>query len=521
MAALSPLLAQGRATTAAIGGRIREVREPPNSYVNKVRFVPTLTTVAQPVVPAGLLGGTAKFRVNVPRGSVDRIGAVTLQFGITIATSPVQLAATPLWLDRAVIVGNSEPHAQLQGDALLTNLLAATAGSQWECVSKTVNMMGDGPNVNLGPTPMLQPGNYRFNLPIVGSFFHFLQYYMGKSGEDLMIDLFPAGNIIAAGAGTVTVTGINVLIEGDKVEGERSTAILAGLLATPQIARYLDPVLVPKFNQALTAGAANIFDLNSVRGVASHAAIIVRAAGATNAGSGMMKMYNLGDADGATFDIQNAASQSILGNGTPVPLSYNRFEWWCKSFSSSFSCNKPLYVVPLCNSVPAAYRGTMDGGLLLTGDSKKLVLNLPAAPVSEVQTFTASGVAASGFYRFFWKGELSAALAFDATAATMKAAFEAMKVVQAKSITVTFSGPATATFTGTFTHPETHGLSELVQLESTSLATAGAAAVNIPTTLTTQGTTGIATGQYDVYIYFWLWRQISCTDGRLESYQLV
>jgi hypothetical protein len=385
----------------------------------------------------------------------------------------VQLAPTPLWVTRLQAVGPKEAHATLQGDALLTNLLAATAGSQWECVSKTVNMMGDGPNVNLGPTPMLQPGNYRFNLPIVGSFFQSLQYYMGKSGEDLLIDFFPSGNIIAARAGTVTVSGLNVLIEGDRVDGERSTAILAGLMATPSVARYLDPVLVNGENRTLTAGAANSFDLNAVRGVASHAAIIVRAAGASNTGSGMMKMYNLGDHDGATFDIQNAASQSILGNGTPVSLSYNRFEWWCKSFSSSFSCSKPLYVVPLCNNVPAAYRGILDGGMQFIGDNKKLVLNLPAAPVSEVQTFTASGVAASGFYRFFWKGELSAALAFDATAATMKSTFEAMKTVQA--ITVTFSGPATATFTGTFTHPETHGLGELVQLESTSLATAGAA----------------------------------------------
>jgi hypothetical protein len=158
--------------------------------------------------------------------------------------------------------------------------------------------------------------------------------------------------------------------------------------------------------------------------------------------------------------------------------------------------------------------------IFLNGDSKKLVLNLPAAPVSEVQTFTPSGVSASGFYRFSWKGELSASLAYNATAATMKAAFEAMKTVQAKSITVTFSGPATA-FTGTFSHPETRGLGELVQLDSTSLAPNAPAPVDVPTTLTTAGTTGLATGQYDVYMYFWVWRSISCQDGRLESYALA
>jgi hypothetical protein len=56
MAALSPLLAQGNMTDTAIGGRKYRAREPPHQYVSPVRFVPTLTTVTQSVVPPGLLG---------------------------------------------------------------------------------------------------------------------------------------------------------------------------------------------------------------------------------------------------------------------------------------------------------------------------------------------------------------------------------------------------------------------------------------------------------------------------------
>lgn len=158
----------------------------------------------------------------------------------------------------------------------------------------------------------------------------------------------------------------------------------------------------------------------------------------------------------------------------------------------------------------------MDGFLALTGDSKKLVVNLPPAPTSEVHTFTPSGVATAGTDRFFWKGEFSASLAYNATAVQMKAALEAMKVMQAKSITVTFSGPATGAFTATYAHPETRGLGELVSIESTSLNAAGTV-IDVPSVLTTPGTSGIATGQYDVYIYFWVWRQISSDKCRLAS----
>ena len=200
--------------------------------------------------------------------------------------------------------------------------------------------------------------------------------------------------------------------------------------------------------------------------MASHAVLIVRAAGATNTSNGLSKFYNLGDGDGATIDIQTASSTSILGAGTALPLSHLRNEWWCKSFNSSFGCDKPFYVIPFCDKVPKAYKGEVEGYLPFTGDSKKLVLNLPTAGTSEVHTFTPSGIASQGYYRFSWKGEVSANLAYNATAATMAIAFEAMRSVQAKSITVTFSGPATgANFTATYTCPETRGMqNEAVQV---------------------------------------------------------
>ena len=117
-----------------------------------------------------------------------------------------------------------------------------------------------------------------------------------------------------------------------------------------------------------------------------------------------------------------------------------------------------------------------------------------------------------------YRGEVSASLAYNANAAAMKVAFEAMKTVQTKSITVTFSGPATAAFTGTFVHPETRGLGELVQIVGGSgLLTVAPAPVDVVTTLTTAGTTGLATGNYDVYLWFWMFKDVKAAGGRLSS----
>jgi hypothetical protein len=136
-----------------------------------------------------------------------------------------------------------------------------------------------------------------------------------------------------------------VLIEGWKAFGSEGKALMAKKMSEPATTRYLDPIQVVKANQ--TANAANIFDLNTVRGLASHCAIIVRAAGASR------KMYNL---------VIMTVPKCIITihSRQRYPCSIIIYTTEVQKF---LSCSKPLYVGPLCNNVPASYRGTMDGYL--------------------------------------------------------------------------------------------------------------------------------------------------------------
>ena len=114
--------------------------------------------------------------------------------------------------------------------------------------------MGDSEVINLGPTAALQPGTYTFSVPLVGSFLHTLDYYLGPSGDDLLIDFTPAGNIIASGSGTVTVTAVNFEIESFSLSPRDQKMAISRSMDAVTACRYLDPITCHKLNLTMTAG---------------------------------------------------------------------------------------------------------------------------------------------------------------------------------------------------------------------------------------------------------------------------
>ena len=152
---------------------------------------------------------------------------------------------------------------------------------------------------------------------------------------------------------------------------------------------------------------------------------------------------------------------------------------------------------------------------MFNGDNESIALTLPAAPVQEVQTVTFSATpAAAGFYRFSYRGELSADLPVTATPAAMSAALQGLKSFASQFITVVCSASigAGTSFTLTFTHPATAGLDgELVSV-------VGDGIVAQPSTArTVAGTAGLSSGLYDVLVYSYVFRTGSYVNGKLRS----
>ncbi|MDR3574553.1 MAG: hypothetical protein P4L50_11865, partial [Anaerolineaceae bacterium] len=127
-------------------------------------------------------------------------------------------------------------------------------------------------------------------------------------------------------------------------------------------------------------------------------------------------------------------------------------------FDNDWVSTKPVYFLQYCENINASINGIVKGGRYFfpqSGDRIQLVL--PPAATQEQQTVTFSAApAAAGFYKIRFRGEESATLVGNATTAQMKAAFEAMRGVAARNLTVSFSAVASAgtSVVATFTDPE-------------------------------------------------------------------
>lgn len=127
-----------------------------------------------------------------------------------------------------------------------------------------------------------------------------------------------------------------------------------------------------------------------------------------------------------------------------------------------------------------------------------------AARVNEGQTVTITGGPTGGSITLTLDGETTAAIAYNATAATVKTTLENLSNVRVGSVTVTGgAGPATpwvVTFDGT-----QYGGLDVPQMTATSSLTGGTSPV-VAVTTTTAGGSGVADGS-DVLAGFLLFPQ--------------
>jgi hypothetical protein len=72
----------------------------------------------------------------------------------------------------------------------------------------------------------------------------------------------------------------------------------------------------------------------------------------------------------------------------------------------------------------------------------------PSAGTSEVQTLTVNGTPTGGSFKLKFQGRTTAAIAYNANAAAIQAALEALPNIGAGNVAVAGTGPFTVTFQG-------------------------------------------------------------------------
>lgn len=73
----------------------------------------------------------------------------------------------------------------------------------------------------------------------------------------------------------------------------------------------------------------------------------------------------------------------------------------------------------------------------------------PAAGTSEVQTLTVTGTPTGGTFKLKFRNRTTAAIAYNANAAAIQSALEALSTIGTGNVAVTGTGPFTITFQGT------------------------------------------------------------------------
>ncbi len=499
------------------------------NYVNGTATVP-LSTITQT-----LFNSTGNGIGIINRGLSSRITDAHIEMNIQVAGGPVQLTNTMGWFSRLDIyqTANTAFLASMYPDSKLTWIQMMTHMGDLASYLRMMNA-NNRPGCLFGLTPQLFPtsNSYPFYYPLSETFLNrYLAFWFSGANTDLALQFTVPPTIIAVNpgsAGSITLLSMRVILQTQDLSPRDYQIENADAAKYGFATNYLDPIIVHPGPMQFTAGQQTNIDLSTVSGRVVQLATFIRGttfggAAFTNTGNAWINNI-LCMGDNATVQLVNGAQEPINTSGTPWRLSYNGYELFSDQSRNDTNVRfpGPIYM-SLGDSMQQAYAGQGPGLLPMANNQHNLIQITPVRGVNEVQTITkATAAYTAGFYRLGVSGytDQTAPLQFNASVATMKAAFEALEPIYSQGITVTFSATLSAagtTITATLNTPRTNGLEgQLIQVYGDNLNASGTQ--DAPTTaLTTKGIAGLVTdGTYDVIVVALVYRQVLAAGGVLS-----
>jgi hypothetical protein len=485
-------------------------------------FLPTKRILAS-TYPSSIFQSAGKATSLIP--SIDYIEEINMQIQITVSGNSVVLTPCSYWF-RQIDLRDSSSGQIIQthyDDTATANLLNRVTYGRERAIFKTNNIESDR-HGKYGLTQALPVGTHTFYVPLMTSVFeNFGGLYLADLVGDLALDLTTPSTIIASGSGTIS-SNISFLVSGYKLNDDDIAIHRNRYKMHAAECHFLEPVRTEFYNTTLTAASSNnLLKLNNVDGLVAYQMVLFRPTGTigVNTNFASWRMLNIGDSNGAGLDLVSSSGESIYGMGSHVPTRYLRQHMSVDNFDNSWVSEKPVYFLSYCANMNQALRGVVNGGRRFRStDGDAIRVNLPSAPVNELQSITFSTApAASGYYAFTFRGEQSAVLIANSTPFQMKTAIENMRTVSSKFMTVTCSAAASAgaVFSITITDPEgtldNGDLFRVVCFDGIT-ATPG-------TTRMVAAVPGLATGAYDIQIYSYLYNLAGYSNGRLTSQLLL
>lgn len=467
----------------------------PASQVQQFFHMNVNTTQSFKAVPAALLNNRGQFSGDIDTGAFGLIKQAYLAISISIAGGAARLAGTPYWFESIEVKSENggKSLTTIYSDSLYTRL-GMYSESQLSGLLKAMNFQED-----FHPQDSWPDGySGTFYLPLDVSVLN--ELYMKNIRQTIRLVLQPVGDIRVSGSGTVSCTDISIVFVTDHLtpEDEQTHDKLYKSLNFKHA--FLEPVQHTFRNTTLTASTRAEIDLSSLNGLSSHLQVMIKPTGVSNTNFGNQRFISLGE--GGTVDLLSPGKQSVFGKGTALQDRYIRNILYTTGYTSAMNYKNYFYELNFADSTKQAAQGHLSGCLEFKGQKYYLALTPSSAGTQEVQTLTCSATPDAGRYVLEYLGYKTDGLAFNANAAAIKAALEALPPLRDAlngATTVTVSGAITTNPTITFSNAFDNPNGDLVYVISNLEASGAQLTAN--TAMTTRGKMGFTSGTYDVFVY--------------------
>jgi hypothetical protein len=472
--------------------------------------------------------------IIINRRSRYKVDDCVLSFTVSVANAQVTLAPAPLCIDHIEIAGGggSKLIQTIYGENLFYNLMSMSE----EQLTGIANLIGITPDFYTSLNIIPSGATKTFYVPLLGNIFAQSKMYLGGVNEDIRVRVYFTMGVEAGTATNVTLTNCSVwLICKDLPEfqdQELEKFYLNNRLEFP----FLNNTLF-QISQTFNTGTQySLPNNNAIQGMCPFAIMSFRSS-LSNTNAGRRTFTYLGDS-GYWF-IADATGVN-LWSSTQLPPALTRFLLNSYNLPSKLIDKLPLIPILPGEPVPALQGNRNSGFYYFTGKEQFVIYpgsnNAETAEVQTVATYYNVGIRTastptSGNYTLSYRGSTTTLLAYNASAATILAALQALDSVQRENLTLAVSAAlsTSGSFTITISNmagrvPSQSGgvfVMNMSDLSDGTHSLFGETAISTPGVLGNYYGAGWTNGVYNMNIHASIWQRICIDRGEIVVYNSV
>ena len=499
------------------GRSIPTSKDPDMLYVSQSNHYYRTTMIDSLAYSTFWKGGESTSDGLIRRSSMGVVQGLYLRVVVSNTSgNDTRLVPAPMWFQQIDLLpkGAATPLQTWYGETLFF-LHSLFPSDSLDDVSKVQafnkKWSEDGGNI-------LRNGETRvFYIPLLKSFVDSAPQGLNFQAltDDMVIRIRTRPYITASGDYQLTCTAFDLIADEVYYEGaalERSDRYWLGSNIAHS-ADVLDPVRISFTTPALVASQKTNYPLSLLSGRAvAFMLVCVRPQGFNHTDMALTKFVDLGP-NAMVSLIDSSGVNQLSSSGIPIDfLSYISMSGW---FPGDMANGMNWFVLSATNKPAQALLGHKDGGYFWVDNSNyQLQITPDAAGVAQVQSIAFGSVLTAGTVMINYRGRSTQPLAYNATAAVVKAAIENLITAREDRLTVTISGAlnSAATVTVTMSGPGIYQrFEELVVLPL------GANVTSAAVTTTTSPVRGLPTGTFQIDCYAMCYRTVRFYKGQWEA----